>query len=250
MVAWTYAPRLTALAMVQPDAAGDIPSWPVSWYGVARPRALSGLAGTMISQFTFAGGSAAGAALPEALGQGDAVPDAGAGSDGGAVPDDVAGSEDVAGSDEGAVPDVAGSDDGAVPDVAGSDEGAVPDDVAGSDDGAVPDVPGSDEGAVPDDVAGSDDDVPAGGSAETAAAGLAAGASHEPRADWVTRVVLLPETAMMIPSVTPRAIGMARGTAMRTARLLCLRRRHPDRCPLSIESTSKDVPCNAPGGSP
>jgi hypothetical protein len=27
---------------------------PVSWYGVARPRADSGFAGTMISQFTFA----------------------------------------------------------------------------------------------------------------------------------------------------------------------------------------------------
>src|SRR5271165_3897327 len=30
MVAWTNAPRLTALVMVQPDAAGDVPAGPVS----------------------------------------------------------------------------------------------------------------------------------------------------------------------------------------------------------------------------
>jgi hypothetical protein len=73
IVAWTSAPRLTALVVVQPDAAGDVPSWPVSWYGVARPRALSGFAGTMMSQLTLAAG---GDALAEALGQGDAGSDA------------------------------------------------------------------------------------------------------------------------------------------------------------------------------
>jgi hypothetical protein len=43
---------------------------------------------------------------------------------------------------------------------------------------------------------------------------------------------------------------MARGTAIRAARLLLLRRRHADRCPLSIQSTSMDVRCAAPGASP
>jgi hypothetical protein len=40
--------------MVQPDASGVIPSGPVSWYAVARPFAVRGLAGTMMSQLTFA----------------------------------------------------------------------------------------------------------------------------------------------------------------------------------------------------
>ena len=59
MVAWTNAPRLAALVIVQPDAAGVVPSGPVSWYGVARPRALSGFAGTMMSQLTLAAAAAA-----------------------------------------------------------------------------------------------------------------------------------------------------------------------------------------------
>ena len=53
MVAWTNAPRLVALVIVQPDAAGVVPSGPVSWYGVARPFALSGFAGTMMLQLTL-----------------------------------------------------------------------------------------------------------------------------------------------------------------------------------------------------
>jgi hypothetical protein len=40
--------------MVQPDAAGVIPFGPVSWYGVARPCADSGFAGTMMLQLTLA----------------------------------------------------------------------------------------------------------------------------------------------------------------------------------------------------
>jgi hypothetical protein len=58
------------------------------------------------------------------------------------------------------------------------------------------------------------------------------------------------ETAMMIPRVRPSAIGMARGTAIRATRLLLPRRRRADRCPLSIQSTSMDVRCVAPGASP
>jgi hypothetical protein len=79
---------------------------------------------------------------------------------------------------------------------------------------------------------------------------LAAAEAHEPRADCATVVVLPPETAMMIPRVRPSATGMARGTAIRAARLLLLRRRDADRCPLSIQSTSMDVRCAAPGASP
>jgi hypothetical protein len=79
---------------------------------------------------------------------------------------------------------------------------------------------------------------------------LAAADAHEPRADCATVVVLPPETAMMIPRVRPSATGMARGTAIRAARLLLVRRRHADRCPLSIQSTSMDVRCTAPGASP
>jgi hypothetical protein len=54
----------------------------------------------------------------------------------------------------------------------------------------------------------------------------------------------------MIPRVRPSAIGMARGTAIRAARLLLPLRRRADRCPLSIQSTSMDVRCAAPGASP
>src|SRR5579872_7607731 len=50
MVAWTNAPRLSELTIWQPVAAGDPPAAPVSWYGVARPLAVSGWAGTMMSQ--------------------------------------------------------------------------------------------------------------------------------------------------------------------------------------------------------
>src|SRR5271165_843196 len=209
MVAWTNAPRLTALVIMQPDAAGDVPSGPVSWYGVARPRALSGFAGTMMSQLTLA--AAAGAdALAEALGQGDAGSDAGAEADAGSV------------ADAGAVADA-----GSVAD-AGAVAGSVAEAVAGS---------------VAEAVA------VAGAMVETSAAGLAAGASQEPSADWLITENPCPETAKMIPRVRPNAIGMARGTAIRAARLLPPRRRHTDRCPLCIQSTSMDVPCDAPGGS-
>jgi len=78
---------------------------------------------------------------------------------------------------------------------------------------------------------------------------LTVAVSHEPMADCAIFVVLPPETAMMIPRVRPSAIGMARGTAMRAARLFP-RRRHADLCPLSIQSTSMwEVPCDAPGAS-
>jgi hypothetical protein len=68
IVACTNAPRLAALASVQPDASGDWPSGPVSCHGVLSPRAVSGLAGTMMSQFMLAAG---GGAVTLALGEGD-----------------------------------------------------------------------------------------------------------------------------------------------------------------------------------
>jgi len=113
-------------------------------------------------------------------------------------------------------------------------------------------------------VAEPDADGQGAAAAELAAAGaawlpLAAGAAlapplaaaeAQPRADCSIFVELPPETARMIPRVRPNAIGMARGTAIRAARLLLLRRRHADRCPLSIQSTSMDVRCAAPDASP
>src|SRR5271169_1339580 len=75
------------------------------------------------------------------------------------------------------------------------------------------------------------------------------GLAEAPMADCWIFETLPPEIARMIPRVRPIAIGMARGTAIRTARLLRPRRRHADLCPLSIQSTSMDVRCDAPGGS-
>jgi hypothetical protein len=61
--------------MVQPDCAGVIPPGPVSWYGVARPCADSGFAGTMMSQLTLAAVVVAVPVVVVALGHGvaDAV---------------------------------------------------------------------------------------------------------------------------------------------------------------------------------
>ena len=70
IVAWTNAPRFAKLAIVQPEACADIPPVPVSCHGVDRPVALSGLAGTMTSQFTLA--AATTGAVVEADGHGEA----------------------------------------------------------------------------------------------------------------------------------------------------------------------------------
>ena len=85
IVACTKAPRLPALASVQPDASGDWPSGPVSRHGLLSPRAVRGFAGTMMSQFTLAaGGESVALALTEGDGQGagDAVADADGDTDG------------------------------------------------------------------------------------------------------------------------------------------------------------------------
>jgi hypothetical protein len=73
------------LAIVQPEAAGEAPSGPVSWYGVASPAALSGFAGTTISQSEFAD---SGGAVAAADGHGVVLADAaGAGATLGLVGD-------------------------------------------------------------------------------------------------------------------------------------------------------------------
>src|SRR5690348_10144132 len=69
-----------------------------------------------------------------------------------------------------------------------------------------------------------------------------------PNADCLIGVECeLLETAMTIPRVRPNATGMARGTAIRAARLACVRRRIAGRCPVSIQSTSVST-SGAPGG--
>jgi hypothetical protein len=98
-----------------------------------------------------------------------------------------------------------------------------------------------------------DDGVGRAGRAEVLAARAAGG--HEladgvaeaevPNRVWYICVELPLETASMIPRVRPSAIGTARGTAMRLARLLP-RRRDAGRCPLSIQATSSGLPGMVP----
>jgi hypothetical protein len=57
---------------LQPDCAGVIPFGPVSWYGVARPCADSGFAGTMMSQLTLAAVVVAVLVVADAVGHGAA----------------------------------------------------------------------------------------------------------------------------------------------------------------------------------
>ena len=76
MVACTKAPRLTALVISHPDCAGLCPFVPVSWYGVARPRAESGFAGTMMSQLTLAAAVVVPVLDPDGAADGEALGDA------------------------------------------------------------------------------------------------------------------------------------------------------------------------------
>src|ERR1700678_2646205 len=89
-------------------------------------------------------------------------------------------------------------------------------------------------------VAGVDEpgDALGGALARADADALPDGDADAPSADWSILVVLPPDTAMMMPRVRPSAIGMPRGTARRAARLFRVRRRHADRCPVRIRSTS------------
>jgi hypothetical protein len=99
--------------------------------------------------------------------------------------------------------------------------------VAGADTGADADADG--QGAAEAEA------VAAGALALAAIAGalaLAEAETHVPKADCSIVAALPPETARTIPSVRPSAAGMARGTAIRAARLF--RRRGADLCSLSI----------------
>jgi len=209
--------------MVQPESAADVPFGPVSSYGVARPRALSGRAGTMMSQLVLsaAAACAAGAdALPDGQGAGAAEAAAAEGAAAGALA--LAAGATALALAAGATPLAAG----AAPLAAGA--GALV--VASSASGAGALVVASGAGVL--------------------VLELAAAEAHDPRADCSMVVALPPpETARTIPRVRPSAIGMASGTAIRAARLF-LRRRDADPCPLSIQSTSmREVPCDAPGAS-
>jgi hypothetical protein len=76
IVACTNAPRFAAFAIVQPDAAGVIPFGPVSCHGVASPAALSGFAGTMMSQLTLTAAAAVAVGLADTVGVTEADADA------------------------------------------------------------------------------------------------------------------------------------------------------------------------------
>ena len=220
-------PSVAPLAQVQPSPSS---------HGVARPLALSGRAGTVTVQFVE---SAASACVWAKLNAPRPHPPRSIrpGRDGprglmGGMPATVAAV--VAGADAAAEPDADGQGTGAAEALAPAAGALAP--VAG----ALAAAAGA--GAL----------ASAAGAAWlplAAGAALAAAEAHEPRADCAIVVELPLETARMIPRVRPSAIGMARGTAMRAARLF-RRRRHADPCPLSIQSTSMwQVPCHAPGAS-
>src|SRR5580692_11151978 len=167
MVASTKAPSLPAFVIVQPSP---------SCHGVARPRALSGLLGTVSVQFIDA---AACAAVWFRLM---------------AAPVPSTGLVATSPSWRKAVCPLAKLAAGAT--TAAATAPALP----------VPDGQGEAEALAA--AAGLPD-----------AAGLADGEPHAPAADWLMVVTGPPETARMIPRVSPNAIGMASGIAMRAARL-------------------------------
>ncbi len=214
IVASMNTPSVAPLAQVQPSPSS---------HGVASPLAVSGRAGTVTVQFVESAASACvWAKLNAPPAASTAFAPARPGRPGGlmgGMPATVA-----------AV--VAGADAAAEADADGQGAAAAE----------------ADAGALALGAAA----LALGAAALAAAAGalaLAAAVAQSPRADWAIVVVLPPETAMMIPRVRPSAIGMARGTAIRAARLF-LRRRCAAPCPLSIQSTSMgEVPCDAPGAS-
>ena len=188
IVACTKAPRFAAFAMVQPEAAGDAPSGPVSRYGVASPAAVSGCAGTMISQFAFAAGAGA-VAVADGQGVGDA--------DGPALMAQVMPAPmRRAGADEAGAVEQAQMRPGS--DEAGSDAGAAGSDQAGAGDAGA-DAPGD----------------PAGPVAATGVAGVA-----EPAGAGVAQVAARPAASFEALSAVLRRQWMriTRPTASATAR--------------------------------
>src|SRR5215469_4765396 len=213
IVASTNTPSVSPFCQVQPSP---------STHGVARPRALSGWSGTVTVQFVE---SAASAwvwaklnASPAASTASEPARPARPGGLMGGIP--VTGTATSAAT-AGVEPDADGQGDG------GADAGAL---VAWSPSGAGALVAASPSGAgalvvAPESAAGP-------------VVLVSAAAEAQLTADCWAVVALPPfEATMMMPRVRPSATGMARGTAMRAARLF-LRRRDADLCPLSIQSTS------------
>src|SRR6516165_2369620 len=197
MVASTNAPSVPVFASEQPSP---------SCHGVARPLALSGLAGTVIVQFIDA---AACAAVWFRLM---------------AAPVPSTGLAARSPSEKNAVRPLAKLGAG------GTTAAATP----------APEL-------VDGQGAGDALAAAAAGLPEPEAAGLADGEPQAPSDDWLMVVTGPPETARMIPRVSPNAIGIARGTTMRASLRLLPRRRNADGLPLSIQSSDMDVPLDAPG---
>ena len=212
MVASTNTPSLPPLAQVQPSPSS---------HGVARPAALSGLAGTDTVQLVELAASAVVwvklKAFPAASTAFDPAAPARPGGLMGGMP---MATVVVAA----AVPEAEAEADG---------QGAVLALALAAGAGALALAAATAAGA--------------GALALAAVAGALAAAeaeaeAHVPRADCATVVAVPPwETTMTTPNVRPSAAGMARGTANRDARLL--RRRGADPCSLSIFDPP---PCGRP----
>ena len=234
IVACTKAPRAAELAKVQPDAAAVIPPGPVSWYGVARPGAVSGSAGTTMLQSALA---TATGAVAVALADADAVADALVDAVGQGAADPVVVGVAVTVGTAVAVADAVGvgvrcllwrgirndnlvADTACVVPAAAADEDGVTDVVAA---GAVAAV---DAGAV--------------------AAVDVDGVAQAP-APCAERLRLPPpEPSIFRPRTRPTTSARARGTAILAARTLWGR---ADQCALRIQSTSEFC-CSAPRRSP
>ena len=202
IVASMNTPSVPPLAQVQPSP---------STHGVARPLAVSGRAGTVTVQFVeFAASAWVWVKLNAFPAASTAFAPARPGRPAGLM----GGMPATAAAAAAGAPDAA-----AEPDADG--QGAAAAELAAA--GALPLAAGAGALAL---AAGAAWLPLAAGAAPLA---LALAEAQEPKADCSTVVVLLPETARMIPRVRPNAIGMARGTAIRAARLLPPRRRHADR---------------------
>jgi hypothetical protein len=201
-------PSEPPLAQVQPSPSS---------HGVARPAAVSGLAGTDTVQLAeFAASVVVWVKLSAAPDASTAFDPAAPARPGGLMGGMPRARVVVAGAEAEADADAAGH--GAAEAEAAA-AGALP--LAATGAGAL---------ALAAATAGAGALALAAATAGALAAALAL--AHVPSADSATVVALPPETAMTTPKTAASATGMARGTAYRDARLL--RRRGADRCSLSI----------------
>jgi hypothetical protein len=219
--------------MVQPDCWAVMPFDPVSWYGVDKPVADSGLAGTTMLQLTLAAAAGAladadplGHGAADAVLPGEAVPEAavvGAAEPEAAVVGAAEPEAAVAGAAEPEAAVVGAAEPEAA--VAGAAEpeaavvGAAEPEAAVA--GAVVAV------ADPAVVGAAEPDAPD-----------AAGEAQLASAESLTCEGRPLETATRAPTVTASATGMPMVTALRRLAMLSCRRRHADRCLLGMQSTS------------